>query len=459
MTRTEPAISVQGVSKRYCPDLRRSLRYGVADIIADLRVGGDGDRTLRLGEFWAVDDVSFDVQPGEALGIIGRNGAGKSTLLRMLAGITRPDRGEIRLRGRVGSLLTLGAGFNQTLTGRENILIESAALGISRGEAYERIDDIIAFSELGEFIDAPVHTYSDGMRMRLGFAVATSLDADILLLDEVLIVGDIKFRQKSVRHIQQFVADGGSIVFVSHEMWLIQSICNQALHLSRGSTVLAGDVMGTISSYYHELDLAGSAPASSQWARSAESDERAADDVGRPPDEAEDDDHVDIEPAEEQPVHTASGRGLTLLRAAISGPGGAPVTTGRPATVTIELAVEKPQEVSWGFLIWTPDRIACITAQGTDQDVPPLQLDAGTHTLSATIHDVPLMAGSFVLGVAVVDEVSRMPSVLHGFDDAGTLFAVETPTTPKSVMQKAAGPMLDLDVSWSAATAVTGPHR
>lgn len=464
-----PAISVQGVSKRYCPDLRRSLRYGVADIAADLRIGASPDRMLRPGEFWAVDNVSFDVMPGEALGIIGRNGAGKSTMLRMLAGITRPDRGEIRLRGRVGSLLSLGAGFNQTLTGRENILIESAALGISRSEAYERIDEIIAFSELDDFIDAPVHTYSDGMRMRLGFAVATSLDADILLLDEVLIVGDIKFRQKSVRHIQEFVNNGGSIVFVSHEMWLIQSLCSRAIHLARGSTVAAGEVMTTINSYYKELDLATTSPPVTSWQETAGDDHRTGStaeepvrsDLGAPgddqeiPDEAEPTDPTDGQPTDGQPVHASSGHGLRLISTAISGPEGAAVTTGRPAMVSIELAAEEDdQEISWGFLMWTPDRIACITAQGTDQDVPPLRLTRGNHTLTATIQQFPLMEGTFVLGVAVVDEATRMPSVLHGFDDSGTLFAVETPTTTKSVMQKAAGPMLDLEVSWSEATLV-----
>ncbi len=459
---TQPAISVQGVSKRYCPDLRRSLRYGVADIAADLRVGASRDRTLRPGEFWAVRDVSFDVLPGEALGIIGRNGAGKSTLLRMLAGITRPDRGEIRLRGRVGSLLSLGAGFNQTLTGRENILIESAALGISRSEAYERIDEIVAFSELDDFIDAPVHTYSDGMRMRLGFAVATSLDADILLLDEVLIVGDIKFRQKSVRHIQQFVDNGGSIVFVSHEMWLIQSLCSHALHLTRGATVAAGAVMPTINSYYQELDLASTAASITSQEESAEHDppaEARAEELVRVVDDLQDEDQQTLpdgdaaEPTTAQPVHESSGLGLTLISATITGPDGAAVTTGRPATVSIELGVEEgDHEISWGFLMWTPDRIACITAQGTDQDVPPIRLTRGNHLLTATIQQVPLMEGTFVLGIAVVDEATRMPSVLHGFDDAGTLFVVETPVTTKSLMQKAAGPMLDLDVAWSGAT-------
>jgi len=458
----QPAISVQGVSKRYCPDLRRSLRYGVADIAADLRIGASVDRTLRPGEFWAVRDVSFDVLPGQALGIIGRNGAGKSTVLRMLAGITRPDRGVIRLRGRVGSLLSLGAGFNQTLTGRENILIESAALGISRSEAYERIDEIIAFSELDDFIDAPVHTYSDGMRMRLGFAVATSLDADILLLDEVLIVGDIKFRQKSVRHIQQFVDNGGSIVFVSHEMWLIQSLCSHALHLTRGATVAAGEVMPTINSYYKELDLASTSASVTSAPEPTDSDPPAgstAEELDQTVDDGHDEDEPTIaegdltQPTIDQPVHESSGHGLTLVSAAITGPDGAAVTTGQPATVSIELAVDDgDQEISWGFLMWTPDRIACITAQGTDQDVPALRLSRGNHLLTATIQQVPLMEGTFVLGVAVVDEVTRMPSVLHGFDDAGTLFVVETPLTTKSLMQKAAGPMLDLDVSWSGAT-------
>src|SRR5206468_4283587 len=193
-------VHVEHVSRRFCRNLRRSLWYGIQDIARDLnpfgRNSSGGSSSLRKDEFWAVNDVSFELRRGECLGLIGRNGAGKTTLLKMLNGLIKPDCGCIEIRGRVGALIALGAGFNPILTGRENIYVNGAVLGLTKREIDEKIEEIIDFAEIREFIDSPVQSYSSGMQVRLGFAMASSLNPDILLLDEVLAVGDMGFQAK-----------------------------------------------------------------------------------------------------------------------------------------------------------------------------------------------------------------------------------------------------------------------
>ncbi len=227
--------SVRDVSKKFCKHLRRSMYYGILDLSRNL-VGVHPDSTyLRKGEFWAVKDINFDLRRGEALGLIGRNGSGKTTLLRLLAGIFPPDKGEIAVRGRVGALISLGAGFHPHMTGRENIYLNGTILGMSRREVAEKFDQIVQFSELEEFIDTPVSAYSSGMRVRLGFAIAIHLDPDVVLIDEVLAVGDFAFRAKCLRRMDDLRNSGASIMFVSHHMGQISRLCDRAIVLERGN--------------------------------------------------------------------------------------------------------------------------------------------------------------------------------------------------------------------------------
>ena len=193
---SEVLVSCQGISKKFCRNLKKSLWYGVKDGVSEI-VRGQSSDTLRKDEFWALDDVSFELRRGECLGLLGRNGAGKTTLLKVLSGLIKPDKGTITLKGKVGGLIALGAGFNGILSGRENIRINGAILGYSREEIEDRMQEIIDFAEIPDFIDAPVNTYSSGMSVRLGFAIAAILTKpDVLLLDEVLAVGDIGFTIK-----------------------------------------------------------------------------------------------------------------------------------------------------------------------------------------------------------------------------------------------------------------------
>ena len=233
-------IAVEAVSKKYCRDLEKSLRYGLRDIASALVGRSAAPGALRDGEFWALSEVSLALAAGECLGVIGPNGAGKSTLLKLIQGRLHPDRGRIVLRGKLAAISELGIGFNPVLSGRENIFHNAALLGLSRDETLGLLGQIIEFSELEEFIDAPVFTYSSGMRARLGYAVAAHLDPDALLIDEVLTVGDLAFRRKCVQHMQRFLARGKAVLLVSHEMYSVQTLCTRAVYLERGEVVFAG---------------------------------------------------------------------------------------------------------------------------------------------------------------------------------------------------------------------------
>jgi lipopolysaccharide transport system ATP-binding protein len=441
----EPLIRVEGVSKKYCANLARALRYGAQDILSELTMRREAVAGgLRPGEFWALDDVSFELHPGESVGVIGRNGAGKSTLLRLLAGVTKPDRGRITVRGRVGALLSLGAGFDPVLTGRENIAIEGTALGLSRRQLRGMVDEIVDFAELGDFIDAPVHTYSSGMRMRLGFAVATSLQTDVLLLDEVLVVGDINFRRKSVQHIKHFIQEGGAVVFVSHEVWLIQAICTSAIHLTHGALTHEGDVLATINHYFAELEAAAAGTASDAGTRIVPVDHE---DVDEGEGEAGDLD----EPRPGGVVPAASP--IRFEDVSIRSLDHDEIVMGDRVEVAVTFESSLAYDaVFWGFLMWTADRMVCITAQGTDFDLPAFSIPVGRSEVRGTIDHMPHMRGLFVLGVAIVDDVTRMPVALFGWDDQGLLFTVHTPDDPKTAVLKTAGPMLDMPVTWDATT-------
>jgi lipopolysaccharide transport system ATP-binding protein len=229
---SESLIKVENVSKKYCRDLKQSLWYGLKDIASEVTGHRHSDQ-LRLKEFWSVNEVSFELRRGECLGLIGPNGAGKSTLLKMLNGLLKPDKGRIEMRGRIGALIELSAGFNSILTGRENIYSRGTILGFTRAEIEQKMNAIIDFSELAEFIDTPVINYSSGMRVRLGFAIAAQMEPDILLLDEVLAVGDIGFRAKCFNTIYEKMQNA-AVILVSHNMPQIARVCTDIIVMNHG---------------------------------------------------------------------------------------------------------------------------------------------------------------------------------------------------------------------------------
>jgi len=246
----EPLVKLEHVSKKFCRSLKRSLWYGVKDVARELAArNGMTQLQLRPSEFLAVDDVSFELKRGECLGLIGPNGAGKSTLLKMLNGLIRPDIGRITMRGRVGALIELGTGFSPILTGRENIYVNGAVLGFSKKEIDARFDEIVDFAGLGEFIDAPVQTYSSGMHVRLGFAIAAQLNPDILLVDEILAVGDMAFRMKCMNRIWSLMKSGLGVILVSHNMYHLQAFSTRAILMEKGSIQAEGKPVLVVGKY------------------------------------------------------------------------------------------------------------------------------------------------------------------------------------------------------------------
>ena len=237
-----PAVQVEDVSLRYrvAQEKVGSIKEYVIRRIK---------RNLVFSDFWALRDVSFEVPPGEVFGIIGRNGAGKTTLLRVIARVLRPSRGRVVVRGLTAPLLGLGAGFNNELTGRENVFLGGATLGFSFGEMQEKYDNIVDFAGLSDFIDAPFRTYSSGMRARLGFAVATDVQPDVLLLDEVMAVGDIEFREKCEERISDFRRKGATTIMVSHSLKTILDLCDRAMLLNKGEMIFTGSPDDVVNRY------------------------------------------------------------------------------------------------------------------------------------------------------------------------------------------------------------------
>ncbi|NIN63975.1 MAG: ATP-binding cassette domain-containing protein [Anaerolineae bacterium] len=252
---SDTAIRVEHLSKRYRIGGPQTQYKTIRETLMDV-TGAPVRRLRRLGQpmpeeetIWALKDVSFEVKHGEVLGIIGRNGAGKTTLLKILSRITEPTEGHAEINGRVGSLLEVGTGFHPELTGRENIYLNGAILGMQRAEIDERFDEIVAFSEIEKFIDTPVKRYSSGMYVRLAFAVAAHLEPEILLVDEVLAVGDAAFQKKCLGKMGDVAAEGRTVLFVSHNMGAIDRLCESAVLLTRGKIAHKGAPRDTIERY------------------------------------------------------------------------------------------------------------------------------------------------------------------------------------------------------------------
>lgn len=256
-----PVISVKDLGKKYVLSHQTQERYTA---LRDVLTNGVKSLAHKLShpfsglkndgayeEFWALKDVSFDIQQGDRVGIIGRNGAGKSTLLKVLSRITEPTTGQVKIKGRVASLLEVGTGFHPELTGRENIYLNGAILGMSKGEIKRKFDEIVAFAEVEKFLDTPVKRYSSGMYVRLAFAVAAHLEPEILIVDEVLAVGDAQFQKKCLGKMQEVGNEGRTVVFVSHNIGVINALCNKGVLLHNGQIAAKGNVDNVLAEYMH----------------------------------------------------------------------------------------------------------------------------------------------------------------------------------------------------------------
>lgn len=255
---SDALLKVEGVSKKFCRNLKKSLWYGIQDLGSELKGRRPDTFDLRSEEFWAVKDVSFELKRGDCLGLVGSNGAGKSTLLKMLNGLIKPDKGRIEICGQVGALIELGAGFNPVLTGRENIYINGSVLGFTKKEIDEKFDSIVDFSEIGNFLETPVQNYSSGMKVRLGFAVAAQMSPDVLLIDEVLAVGDAGFRAKCFNAVSKLM-DKTAVIFVSHSMPDVCRVATKMCVLDKGDQIFYGNDISTgVDAYFSQFSTVDS---------------------------------------------------------------------------------------------------------------------------------------------------------------------------------------------------------
>jgi ABC-type polysaccharide/polyol phosphate transport system ATPase subunit len=398
-------LSVSHLSKKYARDLRRALWYGVRDIGRQL-LPRAAEPPLRAGEFWALDDVSFDLARGEALAVIGRNGAGKSTLLKLLYGLVKPDRGEVRLHGRLAALIELGTGFHPLLTGRENVQLGAALQGFADRDTEELHRKVIDFAELGEFIDTPVQSYSSGMRARLAFALAAQLEPDVLLVDEVLAVGDFAFQRKCVLQMRQFLDRGGSLLLVSHNTHQVQSVCQRGILLDRGRILYSGTAVEALHQMF-EQRLVLQPPASSRDGTA--------------------DGPIAIDELLAEPLR------------------GDAIRTGEPMRITLRYRAEAPVSVRWGFSIWTGDQWVCVVGEN---DPRPRQLAAGPGEITCTIPRLPLVGGPYTLRAAILDSETLQPFALVGWGSSAIAFDVRSPVglTPNAQMSEAQ--LVTIDVDW-----------
>jgi lipopolysaccharide transport system ATP-binding protein len=282
------AIEVSGLGKQYSIGGQQKSHYRLTDQLADTFLApfhrahkllrGQANGAAELDEsIWALKDVSFQVKPGEVVGIIGRNGAGKSTLLKILAGITDPTEGYADIYGRVGSLLEVGTGFHPELTGRENIYLNGAILSMKKAEIDRKLDEIVAFAEISKFLDTPVKHYSSGMYVRLAFSVAAHLEPEILLVDEVLAVGDLAFQRKCLGKMDDVAQAGRTVVFVSHNMGLLQMLCERGLFIQQGTVHTDGTITETVDAYLQTLEQANAQDLSKRTDRKGQGQVRLVD--------------------------------------------------------------------------------------------------------------------------------------------------------------------------------------
>lgn len=360
---TDSVLSLKGVGKHYKlggMQPYQTLRDNLAGIFRRRDSSPEKDKG-----FWALRDISFDLKEGEVLGIVGRNGAGKSTLLKLLSRITTPDEGSISVRGRIGSLLEVGTGFHPELTGRENVFMNGVLLGMTHKEVARKFDEIVAFAGVDEFLDTPVKRYSSGMRVRLGFAVAAHLDPEILVIDEVLAVGDAEFQRKCLGRMSTVASEGRTVLFVSHQMDAIQSLCSRAIWLESGQIKQDGDPTEVVPSYLSSTTAAAMSGIGERKDRSGE------------------------------------GK-IRITRLTVTDELNRPLSTGRAAIIEFSLLSTTP--IKTGIIARfairdSMDRvITLITSESSKQELTFPRLDG---VASCVIPKLPLVPGDYVADVSL----------------------------------------------------------
>ncbi len=374
----EPAIVIDDVAKRF--KLFSDRRTNLKEAVTQRR------RRTRYEEFWAVDGVSLSIPTGSTFGLVGHNGSGKSTLLKLIAGIHRPTRGTVLSTGRISALLELGAGFHPELSGRDNIYLNGAILGMSRKRIEAAMDEIINFSGLEQFIDVPVKVYSSGMYVRLGFAIAVTLDPEILVIDEIIAVGDEEFQRRCFDHLHRLRRRGVTIVFVTHSMSLVQQLCDGAAWLEHGKLKLVGTASDVVDAYMAEVNAAEMDRLRSEQGESGET-------VG---------------------AHERGSGEVTIDRVEFLDPWGQvrqTAQTGSALTVRLRYSCAQPlEDVVFGLAFIHESGVEIAGPNTKTSGVPPMSI-SGKGYVDYVLDPLPLSAGRYYMHVAAVDK-----TLLHAYD-------------------------------------------
>ena len=442
-------LRVQNVSKKFCRHLKRSMWYGIQDLARnfvglppsgwldasavdvqrssnngpddeDVQLLADGQRALglRKSEFWALQDISFDLRRGECLGLIGRNGCGKTTLLRIIAGIFPPDLGEISIRGRVSALIALGAGFHPLMTGRENVYLNGAILGMSRAEIDAKFPKIEVFAEIEGFLDAPVSTYSSGMRVRLGFAVAAEMEPDLLIVDEVLAVGDAAFRRKCYDFFRKLRRRGCAVIIVSHQLGQLATICDRAIVLKQGKIDFTGDAPTGVAHLQDLLEQDGIPTGEFQGLGFSAS-------------------HSPLE--------------ITEVRAYGDGPDGQ-IVTQQSAHVRIDFRAETYlPRLTCQTSIWLQDQTTLLSLINSKVADFCFSAQSGTGFVELVIDHCPLIPGKYYLKTSIGDPEIPTAYAQVGFETSPVPFRVADSVSAKlSPYERLIGAAVHLPARWTA---------
>jgi lipopolysaccharide transport system ATP-binding protein len=415
----ETVIHIDKLCKKYVLRHERREQYGsFRDTLADFgkRLGKRiinkrDDSFSPKEEFMALDDVSFDVKKGDRVGIIGRNGAGKSTLLKILSRIVEPTSGKIQICGRLSSLLEVGTGFHPELTGKENIYLNGAILGMSNTEIRKNFDAIVSFAEIERFLDTPVKRYSSGMYVRLAFAVAAHLESEILLVDEVLAVGDAQFQKKCLGKMEEVSQEGRTLLFVSHNMAAIRSLCSRGVLLTKGKSQIFENINTCIDRY---LDTDGK----------------------------ESPGELDLASVRRPMVGVDETQALRFTRVELDLPAGSSTfKTGQPFTLSVSFCVkEQLRKVIIGFSVQSSDNIRLFDCRNSDSDDSFIDLDKGTYIARATVHAHALNPGLYQLSLGARCEtklLDYLPDVLSFRTETEEQFTslwLEAPSGPFRVL-------------------------
>jgi lipopolysaccharide transport system ATP-binding protein len=420
-------LETEHLSKRFCRRPELALRYTAKDILREFRRDSHGGDYLRLGEFWAVRDVNLQLYAGEVLGLVGHNGAGKSTLLNLIAGILHPTLGQIRWYTDRIVIMDNDSGLNPIQTGRENICNKLSLHGVSNRQIQKSIDEIIHYSGISNFIDAPVGTYSTGMRLRLAFSIYTQLQPDVFIVDEALGGGDIRFRQKFENYLREYVKNGGAILLISHDLFVIQSLCHRCILLHEGQVLRTGATQEILHVYYELMQV-----------------------------QEQSQQQIVNQPSATQPdakMHEALASGEQLGKVQIEGVEVCALDSNeiRPGSkVRFRMVCHSQieyEQIAWGFSLNQADLSNLSVILGGYGE-HSYSLQVGRNEFCCTVEQLPLMPGQYKLIVTVLDRNTQAILGLKGYEDAPCAFEVKSIPNPALQIAQSQKAIFYFPVKW-----------